>query len=51
MNRLWLYIKQKNLFVPGNESNFLPDKLLEPIFGTKEVPVFGMSRYLARHIF
>jgi len=51
VRRLWIYIKQKNLFVPGEPSYFLPDEALRPIFGSEKVPIFAMNRYLARHVF
>lgn len=51
LRRIWYYVRHQNLFVPGEESFFLPDDLLKPVFGENKVAVFAMSKYLARHIF
>ena len=50
VKRLWAYIKEKKLQDPENKQFFVPDKLMEPIFGKEKIRAFGMAKYLKTHL-
>ncbi|MBM3938975.1 MAG: hypothetical protein FJ333_10055 [Sphingomonadales bacterium] len=45
---IWHYILEHNLRI--SKTKFIADEKLEIIFGNGEIPVFGMARYLERHL-
>ena len=49
--RLWEYIKDNNLQDPPNKQWFTPDKTMAPVFGTKKIKAFSMSKYLEDHLY
>ena len=50
IKKLWAYLKEKNLQDPENKQFFTPDKLMQPVFGSKRIKAFGMSKYLKEHL-
>jgi len=50
VKKLWAYIKEKKLQDSDNKQFFLPDKAMQPIFGTEKVRAFGMVKHLKGHL-
>jgi upstream activation factor subunit UAF30 len=50
VKRLWAYLKEKNLQDPENWHCFIPDKLMEPVFGSERIKAFSMIKYLGAHV-
>ena len=51
VKRLWEYVKDNNLQDPENKQWFTPDKTMAPVFGTKKIKAFSMSKYLEDHLY
>ena len=51
VKRLWEYVKDNNLQDPKNKQWFTPDKTMAPVFGTKKIKAFSMSKYLEDHLY
>ena len=51
VKRLWEYVKDNNLQDPQNKQWFTPDKTMAPVFGTKKIKAFSMSKYLEDHLY
>jgi len=51
LKALWHYIIENELHCSTNRSFFEPDERLQKIFGTKKVPIFGMSKFLTKHLY
>lgn len=49
LKRLFTYINENNLKDPENKLFFTPNKVMAPIFGTKSIKAFGMTKYLKGH--
>jgi len=50
IKRIWKYIKKHNLQNPKNRRNILCDKILEEIFGKKEITMFELTKLIQKHI-
>ena len=48
---VWEYVKDNNLQDPENKQWFTPDKTMAPVFGTKKIKAFSMSKYLEDHLY
>ena len=44
-------MKEKELQDPENKQWFTPDKTMAPVFGTKKIKAFSMSKYLEDHLY
>ncbi|CAL1533329.1 unnamed protein product [Lymnaea stagnalis] len=47
---LWSIVKERNLQDPANKQFMLCDAQMEALFGSKRVKLFGMMKYLKKHI-
>ncbi|BFY97938.1 hypothetical protein BsWGS_00978 [Bradybaena similaris] len=47
---LWSIVKERKLQDPGNKQFMLCDSQMEGLFGVKRVKLFGMMKYLKKHI-
>lgn len=47
---LWSIVKERNLQDPENKQFMLCDSQMESLFGLKRVKLFGMMKYLKKHI-
>ena len=50
LKKLWAYLKEHNLQDPENKEFFFPDKLMQPVFGKKEIKCFNMITHLESHL-
>ena len=50
VKKLWAHIKENKLQDPENKQYFVPDKKMQPIFGTEKVRAFGMVKFLKGHL-
>ena len=47
---LWKYIKKNNLQDPIDKQFFKPDKTMQPVFGKDKIRIFGMAKFLSKHL-
>ncbi|KAK7009038.1 upstream activation factor subunit spp27 [Biomphalaria glabrata] len=47
---LWSIVKERNLQDPKNKQFMLCDEQMENLFGQKRIKLFGMMKYLKKHI-
>lgn len=50
MKKVWDYIKSKNLQNPENKREIIADDNLQPIFGTKKLDMFQMTKAINQHL-
>ena len=50
VKRIWSYVKDNNLLDPKNKQFAICDNQLNKIFGRKRVRMFGMMKFLAKHL-
>lgn len=50
VKRVWAMIKENKLQDPENKQFFVPNKKMQPIFGTDKVRAFGMAKHLKAHL-
>ncbi|MBP9761124.1 MAG: SWIB/MDM2 domain-containing protein [Candidatus Magasanikbacteria bacterium] len=51
VQKIWVYIKSKDLQNPQNKRNIIADELLLPLFGgKKEVTMFEMTKLISAHL-
>jgi chromatin remodeling complex protein RSC6 len=48
--KIWAYIKKHNLQNPKNKREILADEKLQPIFGTKKLDMFQMTKAVNKHL-
>ena len=48
--KIWAYIKKHNLQNPTNKREILADEKLQPIFGTKKLDMFQMTKAVNKHL-
>ena len=48
--KIWAYIKKHNLQNPENKREILADDKLQPIFGTKKLDMFQMTKAVNNHL-
>jgi len=47
--KIWAHIKKHNLQNPKNKREILADEKLQPIFGTKKLDMFQMTKAVNKH--
>lgn len=50
MKKVWDYIKSNNLQNPENKREIIADDQLQPIFGTKKLDMFQMTKAINQHL-
>jgi upstream activation factor subunit UAF30 len=50
VSKVWTYIKKHKLQNPANKREILADDKLAAVFGRKQVTMFEMNKYLAKHL-
>ncbi len=50
VSKVWAYIKKHKLQNPANKREILADEKLGAVFGKKQVTMFEMNKYLAKHL-
>jgi upstream activation factor subunit UAF30 len=48
--KLWAYIKKHDLQNPKNKREILADDKLQPIFGSKKLDMFQMTKAVNKHL-
>jgi len=48
--KIWAHIKRHKLQNPKNKREILADDKLQPIFGTKKLDMFQMTRAVNKHL-
>ena len=48
--KIWAHIKKHNLQNPKNKREILADEKLQPIFGTKKLDMFQMTKAVNKHL-
>ncbi len=48
--KIWAHIKKHNLQNPKNKREILADDKLQPIFGTKKLDMFQMTKAVNKHL-
>jgi chromatin remodeling complex protein RSC6 len=48
--KIWAYIKKHSLQNPKNKREILADEKLQPIFGTKKLDMFQMTKAVNKHL-
>lgn len=48
--KVWEYIKKNNLQNPDNKREILADDKLQPIFGSKKLDMFQMTKAINKHL-
>ena len=48
--KIWAHIKKHNLQNPKNKREILADEKLQPIFGTKKLDMFQMTKAVNQHL-
>ncbi len=48
--KVWAYIKEKNLQDPVNKREIIADAKLKPVFGTAKLNMFKMTAVLSKHL-
>lgn len=48
--KVWEHIKKHNLQNPENKREILADDKLEPVFGTKKLDMFQMTKAINNHV-
>jgi chromatin remodeling complex protein RSC6 len=50
MKKVWDYIKSNNLQNPENKREIIADDQLQPVFGTKKLDMFQMTKAINQHL-
>ena len=50
MKKLWDYIKSNKLQNPENKREIIADDKLEPVFGSKKLDMFQMTKAINQHL-
>lgn len=50
MKKVWDYIKSKNLQNPENKREIIADENLQPVFGSKKLDMFQMTKAINQHL-
>ncbi|HKH80928.1 MAG TPA: SWIB/MDM2 domain-containing protein [Methylovirgula sp.] len=50
VSKVWAYIKKHKLQNPANKREILADDKLAAVFGKKQVTMFEMNKFLAKHL-
>jgi chromatin remodeling complex protein RSC6 len=48
--KVWEYIKKNDLQNPANKREILADDTLQPIFGSKKLDMFQMTKAINKHL-
>ena len=48
--KIWAYIKKHKLQNPKNKREILADDKLQPIFGSKKLDMFQMTKAVSKHL-
>jgi upstream activation factor subunit UAF30 len=48
--KVWEHIKKNNLQNPENKREIIADDKLEPVFGTKRLNMFQMTKAINKHL-
>ena len=48
--KIWAYIKKHKLQNPKNKREILADEKLQPIFGSKKLDMFQMTKAVNKHL-
>jgi upstream activation factor subunit UAF30 len=48
--KIWAYIKKHKLQNPKNKREILADDKLQPIFGSKKLDMFKMTKAVSQHL-
>lgn len=48
--KVWAHIKSNNLQNPENKREIIADDKLQPIFGSKKLDMFQMTKAINRHL-
>ena len=48
--KIWAYIKKHSLQNPKNKREILADEKLQPIFGSKKLDMFQMTKAVNKHL-
>lgn len=50
MKKVWDYIKSNKLQNPENKREIIADDKLEPVFGSKKLDMFQMTKAINQHL-
>jgi upstream activation factor subunit UAF30 len=50
MKKVWDYIKSNNLQNPENKREIIADDKLQPVFGSKKLDLFQMTKAINQHL-
>merc|ERR1712212_540395 len=50
MREVWVYIKKHKLQNPQQKQFIVPDELMAPVFGTKNISIFNLSKFVEPHL-
>ena len=50
MKKVWDYIKSNNLQNPENKREIIADDKLQPVFGSKKLDMFQMTKVINQHL-
>ena len=48
--KVWAHIKENNLQNPENKREILADDKLQPVFGSKKLDMFQMTKAINKHL-
>ena len=48
--KVWAHIKKNKLQNPKNKREILADDKLQPVFGTKKLDMFQMTKAISKHV-
>ena len=48
--KVWAHIKKNHLQNPNNKREILADEKLQPIFGSKKLDMFQMTKAINKHV-